>query len=272
MSESEVVKLDFTSLEIWPADSSSSLPSFDPECLCVLHIDIDDQYPEQGDLLALTALTKSNFIPAVLDTFWLDETYRRAVIDTQYSKVLKGFPLSFIYGKQVTNQLKNNFFLRRFQNGVHPINESNLEQIRKSIFIKGKEAIDLLAVQLGTKSFFFGSNPSSFDSLIFGYLAALIKSPATANSPLARYASNHTNLRSFVDRISINYLYRSKPYDEQVLSTENEPNVKNTTSKPKQASEERLRDKIAVISIGILTLCAYAYLSGLIRIEIHETE
>ncbi len=45
-----------------------------------------------------------------------------------------------------------------------------------------------------------------------------------------------------------------------------------TTTIPTRPNEDRLRDKIAVITVGILTMCAYAYLSGLVRIEISQVE
>jgi hypothetical protein len=45
-----------------------------------------------------------------------------------------------------------------------------------------------------------------------------------------------------------------------------------TTTVPTTPTEDRLRDKIAVITVGILTMCAYAYFSGLIRIEISQVE
>ncbi|UJR27080.1 hypothetical protein I4U23_008382 [Adineta vaga] len=298
-------KLAFTSLCIWPA--YGALPSFDPECLSVLahfafsrlnvqiktdlnrfsyakerlplllgdndkiylaagyeaiidhcrksHIDVDEQSSiDTADLLALNALIKSTLIPAVLDTFWLDDTYRSSIINV-YARSLGGFPLAFIYGKQMTEKIRNQFNIT--------YGDKNFEQTRKSIFEKGKKALDHLTFLLGTKPFLFGTSPTSVDAYVFGYLAPLIHGPAS-NSGLARYASSRQNLRDFVERILTIYLggfIRDNPTTETV-----------STTVPTVPKEDRLRDKIAVIGVGILTMCAYAYFSGLIRIEISEVE
>ncbi|CAF1244993.1 unnamed protein product [Adineta ricciae] len=298
-------KLAFTSLRIWPA--YGALPSFDPECLCVLahlafsrlnvhiksnlsrfifakerlplllgdndkislavgyeaivdhcrksHIDIDEQSSvDVADLLALNALIKSTFVPAVLDTFWLDDTYRSSIINV-YARPLGGFPLAFIYGKQITEKIKDQFSIT--------YGDKNFEQTRKTIFEKAKKTIDHLTFVLGKKPFLFGASPTSVDAYVFGYLAPLIHGPAS-NSGLARYASSRQNLRDFVDRILTVYLGD--------LARDSSSSESVSTSVPAMPKEDRLRDKIAVIGVGILTMCAYAYFSGLIRIEINQVE
>ncbi|CAF5177389.1 unnamed protein product, partial [Rotaria magnacalcarata] len=107
-----------------------------------------------------------------------------------------------------------------------------------------------------------GASPTSIDALVFGYLAPLIHGPAS-NGALARYASNRKNLRDFVDRILTVYL-GDLPRD--IVTTDSTTATATSTS----PNEDRLRDKVAVITVGLLTMCAYAYLSGLIRIEINE--
>ena len=94
-------------------------------------------------------------------------------------------------------------------------------------------------------------------------MAPLIHGPAS-NSALARYASSRKNLRDFVDRILAVYLGD--------LAKENDTNDSTTTTVPTRPTEDRLRDKIAVIAVGVLTMCAYAYFSGLIRIEISQVQ
>ncbi|CAF4638350.1 unnamed protein product, partial [Rotaria sp. Silwood2] len=183
------------------------------------HIDIDEQFHANiADLLALHALVKSAFVPAVLDTFWLDNTYRSSIINI-YARSLGGFPLAFFY--------------------------------------------DHLTILLGTKPFLFGASPTSIDAFVFGYLAPLIHGPAS-NSALARYASSRKNIRDFVDRILTIYL--------SDLAKDNDTTNSVSTTISTTSNEDRLRDKIAVIAVGVLTMCAYAYLSGLIRIEINQVE
>ncbi|CAF3592417.1 unnamed protein product, partial [Rotaria sordida] len=104
--------------------------------------------------------------------------------------------------------------------------------------------------------------PTSIDAFVFGYLAPLIHGPAS-NSALARYASSRKNLCDFVNRILTVYLGD--------LAKDNDTTDSVSTTIPTTSNEDRLRDKVAVIAVGILTMCAYAYLSGLIRIEINQS-
>jgi hypothetical protein len=112
-------------------------------------------------------------------------------------------------------------------------------------------------------------------------LAPLIHGPAS-NSALARYASSRKNLHDFVDRILTVYLgdlgtfsqnfYRLFESISFYLARNNDTTDSATTTIPRIPTEDRLRDKLAVITVGILTMCAYAYFSGLIRIEISQVE
>ena len=108
------------------------------------------------------------------------------------------------------------------------------------------------------------TSPTSVDAYLFGYLAPLIHGPAS-NSALARYASSRKNLRDFVDRILTVYL-GDFARDSEL------PDATAPTTVPASSNEDRLRDKVAVITVGILTMCAYAYFSGLIRVEISQVE
>lgn len=109
-------------------------------------------------------------------------------------------------------------------------------------------------------------SPTTVDAFVFGYLAPLIHGPAS-NSGLARYASSRKNLRDFIDRILTVYLN-----DLIREPNETETSSPTTTTVPPVRTEDRLRDKIAAVTVGILTMCAYAYFSGLIRIEISPVE
>lgn len=113
-------------------------------------------------------------------------------------------------------------------------------------------------------------------------MAPLIHGP-TSNSALARYASSRQNLRDFVDRILTVYLgdlgknwidLVSAAHLEIFYLARGVDNTDSTTpiTVPLTPAEDRLRDKIAVITVGILTMCAYAYFSGLIRVEISQVE
>ena len=65
-----------------------------------------------------------------------------------------------------------------------------------------------------------------------------------------------SSLIFFIDRLA-----------RETLSSESQ----STNVRP-GATEDRVRDKVAVVAIGVLTMCAYAYFIGLIRVEVSPVE
>uniref|UniRef100_A0A7E4V0J4 Failed axon connections n=1 Tax=Panagrellus redivivus TaxID=6233 RepID=A0A7E4V0J4_PANRE len=65
---------------------------------------------------------------------------------------------------------------------------------------------DLLALNelLGDKSYFFGEEPTSFDSTVFGHLTELLLTPQPDDS-LIKFANESTKLPQFLDRVKATY-------------------------------------------------------------------
>jgi glutathione S-transferase len=63
--------------------------------------------------------------------------------------------------------------------------------------------VDALAVVLGDKDFLLGAEPSSYDAVVYGFLANLLAFPP--DGAIARRAKTHENLLRYVERMKARY-------------------------------------------------------------------
>lgn len=82
--------------------------------------------------------------------------------------------------------------------------------LRDTVMSEAIECLSVLNDRLDGNDYFFGSNPSSLDAIIFGYLAPLYKINFPASSTLRDYISEKHNLRAFVDRLLQKYFPLAK--------------------------------------------------------------
>ena len=78
------------------------------------------------------------------------------------------------------------------------------------IYAEAEKCLTTLSVRLGDQDFFFGSHPTSFDAVVYAYLAPLLKAPFP-KPVLQNYLKACTNLVKFVVRVTNRYF----PYAAQ---------------------------------------------------------
>lgn len=64
-----------------------------------------------------------------------------------------------------------------------------------------EKCLKTLSDRLGESEYFFGNRPSSFDAIVFAYLAPLVKVPFP-NATLSNHVKGIANLTRFVARIN----------------------------------------------------------------------
>lgn len=74
---------------------------------------------------------------------------------------------------------------------------------------EAKKCISDLATKLGNKNYFFGNTPSSFDAVVYGYLAPLLNVPVPV-SPLQAYLKEQDNLVKFVKKVTNSFFPQQK--------------------------------------------------------------
>ncbi|CAD5222183.1 unnamed protein product [Bursaphelenchus xylophilus] len=136
------------------------------------------------------ALLNSHLIPALEDVFFMDEFNYSAFMVNWYSNYVT-FPMNIYY----LNKRKNCARKR-----VKLTNRTSTELLNRGINV-----LNMLSAKRGESKYFFGSKPCSFDAMIFGYIAPLLKIPL-ANNKLQLHLSSLPNLTLFIESVINIYL------------------------------------------------------------------
>jgi glutathione S-transferase len=73
----------------------------------------------------------------------------------------------------------------------------------EQVYAIGCADTDAIATMLGEKAYLFGDTPSSYDAILYGFIANVIAFPQ--GSPICKRARGHANLVAFVDRVKAKY-------------------------------------------------------------------
>ena len=129
------------------------------------------------------------------------------------------------------------------------------EEWETVVFKKAQQCLTLLADRLGTNEFFFGKSPTSFDALVFSYLAPLIKIPFPKTNPLKQHIHSSPNLEAFVNRILQNY-FPTIAKDEPTTPTTNDDDFPN-----------KWRDMLIFGIVTSFLMTSYSISKGIIKLN-----
>uniref|UniRef100_A0A914E1T5 Metaxin n=1 Tax=Acrobeloides nanus TaxID=290746 RepID=A0A914E1T5_9BILA len=191
-----------------------------------LVLDSDITESQRCEFDAYTSLLKQKLYPAMLHTFWLDQSNYGTVTNYWFSSHVM-FPWNFYYIER---------WRRRAQTYVESIGRTETTIIRDAI-----QALNMLSSKLGDNKYFCGDKPCSLDALIFGYLAPLLKAPLPSDR-LQLHLSSMPNLVRFVESIISIYLPLSEEQIRQ-QSTEKRLWSKRKMQAQKVAEELKLRNQ-----------------------------
>ncbi len=74
---------------------------------------------------------------------------------------------------------------------------------REQVHAIGCADTDAIATLLGERAYLFGDSPSSYDAILYGFVANAVAFPPS--SPICKRARGHANLMAFVDRVKAKY-------------------------------------------------------------------
>eukprot|EP00794_Sanderia_malayensis_P010097 gene10097-11128_t len=199
--------------------------------------------PEQyADVVAFKALVMHKLHPCVAYYLWLDSRNFAEFSRPAYAKACV-FPLNFVIpGRYYKSAL-------RYINGTTTHVNMTLDELGEELHLEAQDCINLLSNYLGDKEFFFGNRPTSFDALIFAYLAPLVKAKF-ANTKLQNYVNACENLVKYVSRILSRYFQK-------------EVEGKTDTSKEKEKHESE-HDWIMPVAGASIVMLMYAAHIGLL--------
>lgn len=201
--------------------------------------------PEQyGDVISLKALIADKIDPYVKYCLWVDSKNFSEFTRPLYAKK-SVFPLNFVVpGRLYKNSLD---FLHNTKFSANKTTDT----IGEELHLEAVDAINLLSSFLGEKEFFFGTRPTSFDAMMFAYLAPLVKANL-ASTKLQNHVKACDNLVKFVSRILIRF-FKDEDKDEK----------KAKTDKDKDNTESNY-EWVLSVSVASLLMFMYAMHIGLL--------
>ncbi|KAI1301897.1 Vacuolar protein sorting-associated protein 45 [Halotydeus destructor] len=199
-----------------------------------------------SDIGAYTSMLQAKLEPVIQYLWFLDDRNYTELTRPWMASKLK-FPSNYIVPGQLQRNAQANLEAQ-YGDIEKPVMEN-------AVFKEAQKCLTVLSERLGTNEFFIGKQPTSFDAIVFSYLAPLVKVPFPSSNHLQHHIKASDNLMSFVSRILRKYF----------------PTV--TASEPQQAETgnsdadfpNKKRDIICSGLFATLAMLSYGYAIGLIR-------
>lgn len=213
---------------------------------------------QRADILAYSALLEERLLPAVLYLWWMDAKNNVEFSRPWYSKAFH-FPFNYFLPGRIHKAAEERLECTVGGNHVLP------EELRTKIFKDAKECLDMLSEKLSDKTFFFGDSPSSLDSLVFSYLASLLRVPFP-NNDLKDHLKQSENLWMYCSRI----LQRYYPTSAEEETERKEQEDARPTPGSIDEDPHKVRNIILSVAFAVCALVGYSLLSGLVQLEVMD--
>ncbi|XP_073243464.1 metaxin-1-like isoform X2 [Porites lutea] len=212
---------------------------------------------KQGaDTLAFVSLVHRKLNPAILYTFWVDNSNYTKFTRPWYANRLP-FPLNYFVPGKISRQTR-----QQVCEGVD--SEETDDLLESKLYKEAQKCLHLLSIVLGDKEFFFGDSPTTLDAVVFAHLAVIWKAPLT-NNKLHNYLQGYDNLTMFCGRILQRYL------QPEIEDQEQQRSQSSPSSQADSADGSERRNTLLAIGFAFISMTVYALVSGLIQVEITRT-
>ena len=213
-----------------------------------------------SDVIAYESLLKSQLEPALLYLLWADEQNYVQLMRGWYAKRLP-FPTNYFIPNHYRSAAEKTI---RSRFGAQVLNSDKSDAyIETTIIGEAQKCLTLLSERLKDE-YFFGKNPSSFDALVFGYLAPLLKVP-THNRVLQNHLTSCDNLTKFVNKILRKYFPTVKENDLKTTNLDN-----NSDESEENEFPHKWTDIIVSGLFATVAMIGYAFVTGLVKIDIED--
>lgn len=218
---------------------------------------------DMSDVLAYDSLLRSQLEPALLYLLWADDHNYVELTRGWYAKRLP-FPTNYfipnLYKSSAEKTIRSRFGPQILNN-----DQSN-SLIETTVIGEAQKCLTLLSERLKDE-YFFGKNPSSFDAIVFGYLAPILKVP-THNRVLQNHLKSCDNLTKFVNKILKNYFPTVKDNESKSSCEANSPQESDESDE----FIHKWRDMFVSGLFATTAMTAYALVTGLVRIDVLDDE
>lgn len=215
--------------------------------------------PKQcAEIVAYTQLLKDQLYLGLQYVWWIDTKNYLELTRPWYSKALP-FPFNYYYPGRYESEAKNHVEVLYDQ-------YDDPSAIESYIYGEAEKCLTTLSIRLGDQEFFFGSHPTSFDAVVYAYLAPLLKAPFP-KPVLQNYLKACTNLVKFVVRVTNRYFpYAAQEYEAKKSAEEG---AKVKTTDPDDFPNRRRHQFIAGL-FATAAMTSYALYTGLVQVAAKE--
>ncbi|XP_003701385.1 metaxin-1 isoform X1 [Megachile rotundata] len=212
---------------------------------------------ECAKILAYDVMLKQKLFPALQFIWWVDQRNLNELIRPWYCKAIP-FPFNFYYPSKFEQEARSMFEALYAR-------EDDMAAIEYKVYSEARKCLTMLSESLGDSNYFFGSEPTELDAIVYSYLAPLLKVPLP-NPALQNHLKDCKNLVSFIARIS----ERCFSHDCQ------EYKAKETAESMGNYSEgefpHKRRNQILAGLFTVLAMTSYVLSTGIIKVSIKEDE
>ncbi|KAK3924366.1 Metaxin-1 [Frankliniella fusca] len=184
---------------------------------------------QKSECYAINKLLEGKLHPAILYTWWVDETNYIELTRPWYASVLP-LPFNYYYPGRYERDAKK-YVETMF------IEDEDQSVIETHLLSDAEKCLTSLSVRLGDENYFFGKSPTSLDAIVYSYLAPLVKVPFQ-QCALQNHLKACPNLMAFVGRISRGYF--------PVLSDASK-NINLEKAKEVELRNKRLRNAFSLL-------------------------
>ncbi|XP_011314561.1 metaxin-1 [Fopius arisanus] len=210
--------------------------------------------PKQcSEVLSYEYMLKESLYPAFQFIWWVDQRNFSDFIRPWYAKAIP-FPLNFYYPSKYEKHARAMIEI------LFPTEEV-MTVIENKIYSEAQKCINLLSTRLGDADYFFGSQPTYLDAVVFSYLAPLLKIPLP-NPSLQNHLKACTNLVKFVSRISQRYFEADYQKYEKIKSKENETKLSKDSD---SEFPHKTRNQILAGIFATVAMVSYAIYTGIVK-------
>ncbi|GLV37628.1 Ca[2+] channel Muscle-specific alpha2/delta subunit [Carabus blaptoides fortunei] len=216
--------------------------------------DIDQFMTEKqrSDSYAYCKYMGNSLLPGIYCTLWVDMQNYIDVTRKWFRSALL-FPINFWYPYSKSNEITAIVKI------LTP--DENIEDYSYILTDEAKKCINDLATKLGNKNYFFGNSTSSFDAVVYGYLAPLLYVPVPV-SPLQAYLKEQDNLVKFVKRVTNSFFPQQKLEYKHVDSLQREDDLQDNKTPTGTIAAAAFFAATAMLTYGII--------NGIIRIPLKD--
>ncbi|XP_034193489.2 metaxin-1 [Osmia lignaria lignaria] len=212
---------------------------------------------ECARIVAYDTMLQQKLYPALQFIWWVDERNVNELIRPWYCKAIP-FPFNFYYPSKFEQEARAMF------ETLYP-REDDMAVIENKVYSEAQKCLAILSASLGDSNYFFGSEPTILDAIVYSYLAPLLKVPLP-NPALQNHLKNCKNLVTFITRIS------ERCFSSECQEYKAKENAQNMKTSSNNDYPHKRRNQILAGLFTVVVMTTYVLSTGILKVSVKRNE